>query len=112
MIKKINKPWGYEEWWAFTNNYVAKLLFIKNGHKLSLQYHKEKEETMRIISGICTFTLNDKIIELLPGSSIHIPPNTIHRVEARNGDVEIIEVSTIQVDDIVRLEDDYDRMCM
>jgi mannose-1-phosphate guanylyltransferase len=107
--KIVDKPWGYEEWWAVTQKYVGKLLYIKQGHRLSLQYHNVKEETMRVISGILTFILGEDTMQLKPGDAVHVPPGTIHRMEANEGDVVVIEVSTPEVDDVVRLQDDYSR---
>jgi mannose-6-phosphate isomerase-like protein (cupin superfamily) len=109
MVKIVQKPWGHEEWWAHTDKYVGKLLFIKKGHRLSLQFHNEKEETMRVMEGDLVFTKGDTEVTLHPGDSVHVTPGTIHRMEARDSDVTVIEVSTTQVDDVVRLQDDYDR---
>lgn len=105
----VDKPWGHEEWWAVTDKYVGKLLYIKDGHRLSLQYHNVKMETMRVISGNLTFILDDKTYEMKEGDSIHVNPKSIHRMEARKGDVQIIEVSTCEVNDVIRVEDDYKR---
>jgi len=107
--KIIEKPWGFEEWWAENERYVAKLLLIKHGHRLSLQYHQVKHETMRVISGELTFTLGTETKILYPGDVVDVPPRTVHRMEAKHGDVHVIEVSTPEVDDIVRLSDDYGR---
>jgi mannose-6-phosphate isomerase-like protein (cupin superfamily) len=109
-MKIVEKPWGHEEWWAVTDKYVGKLLFIKQGHRLSLQYHNIKEETMRVISGVLTFVLGDETMVLYPGESVHVPPGTIHRMEAKTGDVSVIEVSTPELDDVVRVQDDYARL--
>lgn len=114
----IPKPWGHEVIWAHTYKYVGKKLFIKDGHRLSLQFHKVKDETIYILSGELTFQFlqgssdPDKTHEtkiLKPGDSFHIPPYTVHRMIAANGDVEVMEVSTIELEDVVRLEDNYGR---
>lgn len=109
QVKIVKKPWGHEEWWAMTDKYVGKLLYIQHGHRLSLQYHNIKEETMRVMQGNLTFVLGDKTIEMKPGDSVHVLPGIIHRMEANDGDVVVVEVSTTEVDDIVRLADDYIR---
>jgi mannose-1-phosphate guanylyltransferase len=109
MVQIVDKPWGYEEWWALTDKYVGKLLFIKHGHRLSLQYHNIKDETMRVMHGNLTFVLGDQVMELKPGDSVHVSPGTLHRMEANDGDVTVIEVSTPEVHDVVRVQDDYTR---
>jgi mannose-6-phosphate isomerase-like protein (cupin superfamily) len=108
MISEIiNKPWGSETIWARTDKYVGKLLYINNGHRLSLQYHNIKDESMRVLKGILTFVLDNKTFILNEGENIHVLPGQIHRMEANDGDVTIIEVSTSELNDIVRLDDDY-----
>ena len=114
MIKVIEKPWGHEEIWAETSHYVAKSLVIREGKRLSLQHHEEKTETMRLIRGKVILSLaNDqgKIqdIVLNPGDCANIMPKRIHRLTALE-DSEIIEVSSPELDDIVRHEDDYGRI--
>ena len=117
MEKIIKKPWGYEEIWAQTDQYVGKRIYIKSGHKLSKQYHRKKEETIFVTSGILSieieysFEYGEEFTRFLKiGESFHIKPGTIHRFAAERGDVEIIEVSTTELDDVVRLEDDYGRV--
>ena len=110
---RIEKPWGYEEIWAKTDAYVGKVLFIKKGHKLSYQYHKIKEETIRILDGEMDFEVEHngssrKTISLKPGNNYHIPAGTKHRMIAVE-DCTILEVSTPHLDDVVRLEDEYGR---
>ena len=118
--KKIEKPWGYELIWArssLDNGYIGKLLYIKAGHRLSFQYHEEKEETIFVKSGILHLETegfiddpkDKEIIELHPGKVFHISPLFTHRFIAKEGDVELIEVSTKQLEDVVRLQDDYGR---
>lgn len=110
----IEKPWGHEEIWAKTDKYVGKVLFIKALNKLSLQYHVEKEETIRVLSGLLLLHYREDLEEenliflLMPGDKFHIPPGMIHRFEAAT-DCEIVEVSTTELDDVVRIEDDYGR---
>lgn len=113
MSKHIVKPWGYEIIFAHTPQYVGKILFVKGGHKLSLQYHEIKDETIYLKSGKVTLELHKdhliNMIEMQPGVSIHVPPNTIHRIIAEE-DSEVLEASTPELDDVVRLEDDYGRV--
>ena len=121
VAEKIEKPWGYELIWAKScseDGYVGKILFIKAGHRLSFQYHVEKEETILVKSGILYLETEGffddpdkkkKIIKLVPGDTFHIPPFYTHRFAANEVDVEIVEVSTKQLEDVVRLKDDYDR---
>lgn len=112
MKTHVNKPWGHETIWAKTKDYVGKVLFIKTGHKLSLQYHETKEETIFLFSGEMIFTVeeNGKLVEkrLRAGDEYHIPPRMKHRMEAV-ADCQVFEVSTPQLDDVVRLEDAYGR---
>jgi|ETNvirenome_6_85_1030632.scaffolds.fasta_scaffold01750_6 mannose-6-phosphate isomerase-like protein (cupin superfamily) len=117
-IPYIEKPWGYERIFAQTDKYVGKFLFIAGGHRLSRQYHEEKDETITVLSGPLTLEVgpigDDQTITsitLLVGEAFHIAPGLIHRFCAPEGvDVELIEVSTPQLDDIIRLEDDYKRI--
>ena len=110
--KRVEKPWGYELWWAETDRYVGKLLHVKAGHKLSLQYHRVKDETIHLISGdlILALDLGSGIQEheMKPGESFRIVPLTKHRMIAVT-DCDILEVSTPEVEDVVRLEDSYGR---
>ena len=109
-MTKIEKPWGYEIHWAKTDGYVGKLLFINAGHRLSKQYHEVKEETLYVLSGILyNYDQYDTPMQILPGESFHVKPCQIHRFAAVSCNVEVIEVSTPHLDDIVRLEDDYFR---
>ncbi|MBI3534149.1 MAG: cupin domain-containing protein [Deltaproteobacteria bacterium] len=114
-IQKINKPWGYELIWAKTKDYVGKILHINKGHKLSLQYHKVKEETIYLYSGKMTFVFENEKgelegVNLQAGEAHHISPGRKHRMIAIE-DCEIFEVSTPHLDDVVRLEDGYGRGC-
>jgi mannose-6-phosphate isomerase len=112
--RKINKPWGYELVWAHTERYVAKILFVKAGESLSLQYHRKKEETMFFEEGVClveTGADEDHLEtqEFNPGNTLHLPPGKLHRLTART-DCRIFEVSTPELDDVVRLKDEYGRV--
>lgn len=109
-MKKIDKPWGYELLWAQTDKYVGKLLFIRAGERLSKQYHNIKEETIFVLQGILyNYDENDHISKFYTGDTIHIKPGQVHRFGANETNVELIEVSTPELDDVVRLEDDYSR---
>jgi mannose-6-phosphate isomerase len=116
--REVIKPWGKEVIWAETKDYVGKLLYINEGHKLSLQYHQEKEETILVISGELELTISGharlgmSTLRLSEGDTFHVTPGTIHRFSATLGtNVVLAEVSTNYLDDVVRLEDDYDRDC-
>jgi len=107
---KIDKPWGYEIIWAQTDDYVGKLLHITAGNRLSRQYHNKKEETVYVTKGtLYNYDEDGNIIKLTPGQSFHVRPKQIHRFAAVETNVELIEVSTNHLDDVVRLEDDYKR---
>lgn len=112
MITKTEKPWGYELLWAETEHYVGKILHINKGEKLSLQYHKIKDETIMVISGEMRFEVeeNGKMVLLIlkPYEPYHIKPMTKHRMEAII-DCDVFEVSTPHLTDVVRLEDKYGR---
>ena len=109
-MRRVEKPWGYEIIWAETDGYVGKLLHINAGHRLSKQYHQIKEETVYVLSGILyNYDADDKIQKIHAGESLHVLPHQVHRFGANEAAVEIVEVSTPHLDDVVRLEDDYDR---
>lgn len=111
-IRRIDKPWGYELIWARSERYVGKILHVDRGETLSLQYHETKEETLYLIRGLVRLTLrsdrDERIIEMHQGEAFHIPPRLIHRIEALE-DSDLAEVSTTELDDVVRLEDRYGR---
>lgn len=112
---KIDKPWGCEEIIFHTENYATKFLKINKNSKLSLQYHKIKEESIYVVSGILKLTYGNNISELktiyLKQSDVfNIPPNLIHRFEATEDAVVLLETSTNHLDDIVRISDDYNRI--
>ena len=112
-MRIVEKPWGHEEIWAETSRYAGKYLHIKRGHRLSRQYHEKKEETIRVISGVLILEIGsgpDEILRLEKGDVYHVAPLTIHRFGAdKNDDVVLVEVSTTELDDVVRLADDYSR---
>ncbi|MFL5962556.1 MAG: cupin [Gaiellaceae bacterium] len=113
-VKTVEKPWGYELIWAVTDVYVGKVLFVKAGHSLSLQFHREKDESWLVQSGRAKLELGEagegvlKEEVIAAGAAFHYVPGTVHRVTAIE-DTTILEVSTPQLDDVVRLEDAYGR---
>ena len=112
-VKTIEKPWGHELLWAQTADYVGKVLHIKRGHKLSLQYHERKEETILVYSGRMLFVFEDESgqlqeIPLAAGQAHHIPVGRRHRMIAIE-DCDVFEVSTNHLDDVVRIDDAYGR---
>ncbi|MDR3607350.1 MAG: cupin domain-containing protein [Oligoflexia bacterium] len=112
-ITRVEKPWGYELIWAKTADYVGKVIHINKGHKLSLQYHNIKEETIYVLSGKMALLIeNDRgVLEEIPlaaGEAHHIPVKRKHRFIGVE-DCDIAEVSTCHLDDVVRLEDNYGR---
>ncbi len=111
--EKISKPWGYELIWAKTDRYVGKILVINKGHRLSFQYHEKKVETIRLEEGLLELDHQEpggerKKTALKPGDVFHIPTGLRHRMTALE-DCKVFEVSTSELDDVVRLEDDYQR---
>ncbi len=112
--RRVEKPWGHELIWAATDAYVGKLLFVKAGESLSLQFHREKDESWLVHSGRAKVELGsagDAVLSvevIAAGASFRFPPGTVHRVTAIE-DTTIIEVSTPHLDDVVRLEDRYGR---
>jgi mannose-6-phosphate isomerase len=116
-MRSVQKPWGHEEIWAETASYVGKVLTINPGHRLSRQYHVQKEETFRVLSGSLILEIGQgetmQVFTLEVGDSYHCPPGTIHRMICDVDDphaVQVLEVSTNHLDDVVRLEDDYKRI--
>ena len=110
----VEKPWGHEEIWASNEKYVGKILFIKQGSKLSRQYHEVKDETIYVLEGTLLLEIgkDDNIMRasMKPGDTQRISPGLIHRFCADCGtDVKLIEVSTPELDDVVRIQDDYGR---
>ena len=112
--ERVEKPWGYEVWFAVNDRYAGKILHINPGGQLSLQYHERKDETLFVLSGQLELELEDglgglAVQSLRPGESQRILPRRKHRMAATSGPVELCEVSTPELDDVVRLEDRYGR---
>ena len=112
-VKRVNKPWGYELIWAKAERYVGKILHIKKGHSLSLQYHRQKDETVMVLTGKLAFEHFHEgqaavVTELGPRVPFHVTPGLRHRMIALE-DTDVVEVSTTELDDVVRLEDRYGR---
>ena len=111
---RVDKPWGYELIWARTGRYVGKILHVRAGHVLSLQYHERKDETMHVLAGeLILRTRAQEEGELTArafraGETVHIPPRLIHQIEAVV-DSDVLEASTPELDDLVRLQDRYGR---
>ena len=113
----IDKPWGHEEIWAQSSRYAGKILVINKGHRLSRQYHRVKEETIMVLEGtlVCEEGPTEVGGEIQrhvmgPGEIFHVRPGTIHRFCAEETNVRLVEVSTSETADVVRLEDDYRRV--
>ena len=108
---RVDKPWGYELRFVRTERYAGKVIFIKAGHQLSLQYHERKDEAFFVQSGSLELVLgrDQTVLVLGPGDSKHLEPGTIHRFRAVT-DTLLFEVSTPELEDVVRLEDDYGRV--
>lgn len=112
-VKKVEKPWGYELIFAHTDRYAGKILHVHAGHALSLQYHNHKDETLYLAQGTVEFQVEEggemKSHFLQTGQSYHVQPGTRHRMIAGPEGCEFIEVSSPELDDVVRLEDRYGR---
>jgi len=112
--RRTDKPWGHELLWALSDDYAGKILFVRAGESLSLQFHREKDESWYVQSGracvkvgeVGAAVLNEEVIG--PGACLRYRPGTVHQVEALE-DTTILEVSTPHLDDVVRLEDRYGR---
>jgi mannose-6-phosphate isomerase len=113
-VRRVEKPWGHELIWALTERYCGKLIFVKAGCALSLQFHNEKDESWLVQSGKARLELGEAGQSILneevigPGAAFRYRPGTVHRVTALE-DTTILEVSTPELDDVVRLEDLYGR---
>jgi mannose-6-phosphate isomerase len=111
-VTRVDKPWGYELHWAKTDRYVGKLIHVNRGHALSLQYHNRKDETIYLWAGKLLFEImeNGELTkrEMNPGEAVHVTPTKVHRMTAIE-DSDVFEVSTPELDDVVRLEDRYGR---
>lgn len=111
--QRVEKPWGYELWWAETPFYAGKILHVDAGHRLSLQMHREKDESSYLLSGRLLLTRGASAEELTteeigPGFAWRVEPGTVHTIEALE-DADVLEVSTPHLDDVVRLQDRYGR---
>lgn len=110
--RRISKPWGYELVWAHTDRYVGKILHINAGESLSIQYHEVKDETIHLLSGqlIYRVQLGDSLedVRLRAGESFRLTAGTIHQMEAVT-DCDVLEASTPELDDVVRIKDRYGR---
>jgi mannose-6-phosphate isomerase-like protein (cupin superfamily) len=104
----VHKPWGREVWWAVTDRYAGKRLEVRAGHSLSLQYHERKLETLLVTDGRILLRVGEEEREVGPGVAVTIPPGTLHRLRAL-ADAVIYEVSTPDLDDVVRVQDEYGR---
>ena len=113
MNNKVEKPWGHEIRWAVTDKYLGKILRIEPGCRLSRQYHQVKDESIYVLDGPLVLELGmDEHLEKLilkPGSAWRIMAHQVHRFSAPSDGCTLIEVSTPEIDDVVRLEDDYGR---
>lgn len=111
----VEKPWGHEVIWAHTDRYVGKVLHIKAGHALSVQYHERKDETISLLSGEMIFRVRNsdgetmQDVRLEKGQAFRITPGTVHQMEAVT-DCDVLEASTPDLDDVVRLSDRYGRV--
>lgn len=112
--KRVEKPWGYELIWAHTDKYVGKILHINKGESLSYQYHRIKDETIQLLRGAMELEVEEgeggrRSLSLKPGDCFHITPGMKHRMRAVE-ECDVLEVSTPELDDVVRLEDRYGRV--
>ena len=111
--ERVEKPWGYELIWARTDRYVGKILHIDRQHSLSYQYHRVKDETIHLLRGLVDLEVGTpdgerRVVRMNPGDSFRIPAGLRHRMTAVE-DSDLLEASTPELDDVVRLEDDYGR---
>lgn len=112
--RRVEKPWGHELIWAEGQRYVGKILHIEKGHQLSYQYHRQKDETIHVLSGVLELQVASAegprhTLRLRPGQSFHIAPEVRHRMIAI-ATCDVLEASTPELDDVVRLEDRYGRI--
>lgn len=111
--KRVDKPWGYELIWARTDRYVGKVLHIAKGESLSYQYHNVKDETIYLLKGLLDLQIGDAsgdaMHRMKPGDCYRITSKTRHRMTAIE-DCDVLEASTPELDDVVRLEDRYGRV--
>ena len=103
------KKWGGEAWLVYTDKYALKILYVNQGNRLSLQKHKVKQETWQVLKGAPEITLGDKVFTVSVGDVIHLPAGSIHRLSAPTNDIEVLEVSSPELWDLERIEDEYNR---
>jgi mannose-6-phosphate isomerase-like protein (cupin superfamily) len=113
LPRRVEKPWGYEIWWAATDQYVGKILHVNKGHRLSLQYHEKKDESCYVLSGrliLVQGESGESLTErtITEGDVWRNEPRVIHTIEALE-DSDVLEASTPYLEDVVRLRDDYGR---
>lgn len=112
-MRRVEKPWGHEIIWAETDRYAGKFLIIRDGQMLSRQYHERKDESICVLEGVLDLEIGRgasvEVQKMEVGEAFHVAPGTVHRFCARQGDVRLVEVSTPELDDVVRLEDMYRR---
>jgi mannose-6-phosphate isomerase-like protein (cupin superfamily) len=112
---RVDKPWGHELIWARTDRYVGKILHIEPGHLLSLQYHERKDETIYVLRGEIIFRVQEpgrdalREVRMREGDAYHVTPHTVHQMEAITA-TDLLEASTPELDDVVRLQDRYGRV--
>lgn len=114
LPRRVDKPWGHELWFAQTGSYAGKLLHVKAGERLSVQYHEFKEETSYLLSGRLLLSQGENpdslsVVRVDPGAVWHNEPHLVHTIEALEDSV-VVEVSTPELDDVVRLADNYGRV--
>lgn len=112
--ERVEKPWGHEIIWAHTDRYAGKILHVHAGRRLSLQFHARKAETMRVLSGLLELEVHEegqspRTVRLAAGEGWHLPPGVRHRTTAIE-DTVILEVSSPELDDLVRIADDHGRL--
>jgi len=115
-VERVEKPWGYELIWARTDRYVGKILHVNQGERLSYQFHRVKDETIHLLRGLVDLEVGTedgdrRTVHMQPGESYRIPPGLRHRMKAVE-ECDILEASTPELDDVVRLEDQYGRVPM
>lgn len=101
QVEIVQKPWGHEEWWAHTDKYIGKMLYIHRQQRLNSQYHKTKQLTIRVMSGVLFVALGDEMLEMISGDVVQIDPCIIYYMETRNDDAVVMEVSSPEVHDNV-----------
>ena len=113
LPRRVEKPWGHELWWALTERYAGKVLHVRAGHRLSVQYHERKDESSYLLRGRMLLVKGERAdalttTEIAPGHTWRNRPGEVHTIEALE-DSDVLEVSTPELDDVVRISDDYGR---